>query len=154
MRKVNYPDDLEMPKDEFIEHKLVELVLKGAATQAVANWETFTGATLKEKYEGLYVKIQELTYVIMAKGGKGFFWIVASPQLESVLELAKPGFVAAPAEQMPLGYNMTLFTGILEKRWRVYIDPMLDASTMVIGAGFSKKAPEYYAVFKLENFVK
>jgi hypothetical protein len=51
---------------------------------------------------------------------------------------------------MPLGYDCVAFWGILDRRWRVYVDPLLPADTIFIGAGYTKKQPEYYASLKFE----
>ena len=37
------------------------------STVVICDWETFEGDTLKEKYEGVYVKLVELKNILIAK---------------------------------------------------------------------------------------
>ena len=155
MKRGNLPDDLESPNDIFFTHPVVEYFLTNSGTQAETDWDTFTGETIKDKFESLYLNLVELTNVIVAKGGKGYFWVVCSNAMENALEVgAGTKFAPAYFEQVPLGYNIVMHMGILDKRWRIYSDPLIEVNTILIGAGFSKKSNNYYCKLKVNNFVK
>jgi len=150
MRRVNLPEDLEEPNDAFFNHQLVDLVLKQAGTQATINWHCFS----EPKHESLYVKLREITNTLLAKGTKGYFWLVMPPDINEILETNFPKkYSTVHMEQLPLGYNCVLFTGTFDKRWRMYTDPLL-TDTMVMGATFSKKTPVFYATLKLDGYGK
>jgi hypothetical protein len=148
MRRVNLPEDIEGPKDEFFTHQLVDLILAQAGTHLTTNWHCFS----EPKHEGLYTKLREATNVLVSKGAKGYFWLVMPPDINELLETSFPKkYVAVPMDQLPLGYDCVLYTGTFDKRWRMYIDPLL-TNTIVVGATFSKKNPNFYATIKLEDY--
>lgn len=145
MRPVNLPEDLEPANDAFFTHQLIELILKQAATHVTANWHDLTS---------LYDKLREVQNTLLVKGAKGYFWLVMPPEINEILEINHPKkYVTVPMDQLPLGYNCILYMGTLDKRWRMYADPLLK-DTVVMGATFSKKNPNFYATLKLEGFGK
>jgi len=154
MKKVNLPDDIESPNDCFFTHRLVEELSKAAATKERINWDQLFGETIEERRGDLYCSLKDHTQTIVKLGGKGFFWIVTSPELASILSSSKQEFnFSDAADQMPLGYDYVLFEGILQKRWRVYSDPLVPINQVLIGTGFRKKISAYYAVLTIDNFV-
>lgn len=150
MKQVNTPDDCESPNDRFFTHPVVEWFLTNAGTTVTWDWTTISGDTIKEKYEALYIKLVETTNMVVHKGGKGFFWLVCTPEMSDLLATTV-NFVPAFNEQFPLGYNIVQRMGILGKRWLVYSDPLVPVGTILIGAGFSKKPNNYYCKIKIEN---
>ena len=127
------PEDIESPNDNFFNHKMVEDLLNHAL--------------IHEKFsEGLFNKLKEVTKAIISKGGKGFFWVVVPTEL--LEKLTESSFQTAPGDQLPLGYDCVMFQGILSKKWRVYTDPQMKENIILVGAGFTKKARNFYA--KLE----
>jgi len=154
MRRVNWPDGIEMPNDMLFDHKFVEHVQKNIGATATCHP---TGDSLKEKYTSLYAKLKELTNTILSKGGKGFFWIVTSSDIVNWIEevtyekYARSKFILSADDHMPLGYNYVAFWGILDRKWRVYVDPLVPADNMLIGAGYAKKTSEYYASLKIDG---
>jgi len=151
MKQVNTPDDCESPNDRFFTHPVVDWFLTNAGTTITFDWKTLSlGDTIKEKNEALYTKLVETTNMVVQKGGKGFFWIVCTPQMSDFMATSV-NFVPAFNEQFPLGYNIVQRMGILGKRWLIYSDPLVAADTLLIGAGFSKKHVNYYCKIKIEN---
>jgi hypothetical protein len=138
MQKVNYPDDLEMPNDSFLTHQIVEKLLKIADTKS----------QIGHTNDILSSKLRELTQEIISKGGKGFFWIVSTPEIVSILESWQK-FSPSPLEQIPLGYPHVMFRGIIEKKWRLYEDLLLTKNTLLMGTGFSLKPPTYYGILQV-----
>lgn len=148
MRKVNLPEDIESPNDAFFSHQLVDLIVNQAATQKTVNWH---GISISRP-ESLYNLLREMTDTIIVKGGKGYFWLVMPPSINELFEINFPKkYVSVPMDQLPLGYNCVLYTGTFDKRWRMYIDPLL-TNSIIIGATFSKKNPNFYGVLKLDNY--
>lgn len=151
MRKVNLPEDIEGPDDAFFTHQLVDLIVAQAGIKQTMDWHK---TTCFYEHNCLYLKLREITNNVVAKGAKGYFWLVMPPDINELLETNFPKkYVAVPMDQLPLGYNCVLYTGTFDKRWRMYIDPLL-SDTVIIGATFSKKNPNFYATLKLEGFGK
>jgi hypothetical protein len=146
MRQVNLPEDIECPKDIFFTHPIVETV---AATASTKKTITRKKKSTETPYQELFNGIQETTNDIIKCGGKGYFWIVTSLELLKLIERDNKEFVSAPFEQLPLGYNYVMWIGVLERRWRVYVDPLLTINKLVIGATFSKKSPAFYGVIEI-----
>jgi hypothetical protein len=152
MKKVNLPDDLESANDVWFTHPIVDWFLTNAGTKTEVDWATFLGDTIKEKHQNLFDLLDKTTKKLITLGAKGYFWIIAHPEMASIFETATVGWAPAYFEQIPLGYNIVMFMGIMSKRWRIYTDPQLDKGQILIGAGFSKKHPNYYCNLKITNF--
>lgn len=153
MKQVNLPEDLESANDRFFTHPVVEWFLHNAGNVATIDWNTVFDKKDKEnKYKNLHTRLTEITDVIVKQGGKGYFWLITSPQLSDILGTMKSLFVSACVDQLPLGYPVVLHQGILDKRWRIYSDLALTNNKMLMGAGFSKKHVNYYCNITIENY--
>lgn len=151
MRKVSLPEDIESPDDSFFKHKLVEELSINAATQIKMDWNQLFSGSIEGRRDDLYCCLKDYTNTIIGKGGKGYFWIVTSQELVFVLSCKDFNYKDS-VEQMPLGYDYVMFEGILQKKWLLYNDPLIAKNKMLIGAGFRKKPPAYYASVTIENF--
>lgn len=150
MKQVNLPDDLESPNDKFFTHPVVDWFLTNAGSTETVNWDDVIDNKNKEnKYQKLVQKLYEITDSVVKKGAKGYFWLICSPQVSDMLATQK-SFNSAFLEQFPLGYQIVLHMGTLEKRWRIYSDLALNNNTMLLGAGFSKKHLNYYCKINLQ----
>ncbi len=153
MKQVNFPDELESPNDKFFTHAVVDWFLQNAGNKSEFDWTELTlGATAKEKCEALNNKFIEITNLVTSKGGKGFFWIIVHPRMFDFLSNWSTKLVSPMIDQFPLGFDNIIFMGILDKRWRIYTDNLLDPNNMLMGAGFSKKHNNYYCNIKANNF--
>jgi hypothetical protein len=161
MRRVNLPEDIESPSDAFLKHDLVAKFAVIASTKNTFTWEEdksemFNGfphtiSNQENNKKALFAKINETTEQVVAKGGKGYFWIVAHPKLAKHLENSSY-FRNAPDEQMPLGYSYVMWIGTLDRTWRLYTDPLVKVDELLIGAGFSPKTAAYYGLLTAEGF--
>lgn len=152
MKSVNLPDELESANDKFFTHPVVEWFLTNAGSEEIIDWKTVVDNKDKEnKYKKLHAKLLEITNVVVGKGARGYFWLIASPQISDILASIKPIFVSAGLDQLPLGYPIVLRQGILDKRWLIYSDLALTNDIMLMGAGFSKKHNNYYCKIKIIN---
>lgn len=154
-------------------------VADNAATKATWNFDDALGDTIKEKYEGLYVKLVETCNTVAKNYGVLPNWIVTSPEIASLFELSSSAalFVGGICIEHIMNIN---------NRWKLYKDPMFPPGEMLLGykgdepydsgyffcpqvlanlvdvdsvktLGFSAAAklvhPEYYAVLNVLNFV-
>ncbi len=90
----------------------------------IFDFNTTLGDTIKEKYDALQPLITSESHEIVRKGGKGHFWLVTSPELESVIEVGTRHFAPITCEEymahIPLGMSSVMYRGILRSHWRVY----------------------------------
>lgn len=153
MKSVNLPDDLESPNDKFFTHPVVDWFLTNAGSAETIDWNDMVDTKDKEnKYKKLLAKLLEITEMLVKKGGKGYFWLVVSPQMSNIFTAMKPIFVSDLLDQFPLGYPIVLFMGTLDKRWRIYSDLALTNDTMLMGSCFSRKHANFYCKIKVENY--
>lgn len=135
-------------------HEMVEEALMNCGTVALWDWNTALGDTMREKYESLYVKIAELTSVIIRKGGKGRFWLMVPPEVVAVLETSISfGWNADPSvDHMSMGTDTIMELGILARKWRVYVDPKMNYHQFLIGVGTDTNNHLNFARCSLANF--
>lgn len=148
-------------------HEDISILAKSAGT--ICNWDfaAALGDTILEKYESLYVKVIELNQVMLAKGAEGYFWIVASPEVASIFEVARAGFSPATSyatrDDEPVMYQYSSrvnhdelpvqYVGSINHRWKLYKDAVMEPSTLLMGVGNRALPPENYGVMKLSNFI-
>ncbi len=139
--------------DYFIKNARTSDLAEVACTVSVWDFNTSLGGTIVEKYETMYVKILEISNVMIRKGAKGFFWLICSPEVSSVLEFSfKLREERDAPDYMPMGISEKQCIGILDKRWRVYVDPMMNMNHLIIGCG-SKPSPEHIARMSIANYI-
>lgn len=153
MKSVNLPDDLESANDKFFTHPVVEWFLANAGNKETIDWTGMVDTKDKEfKYKKLIARLIEITDMIISKGGRGYFWLVCSPQVANHFMQMRTMFTSDALEQFPFGYPIVLRMGILDKRWLIYSDMALKNDTMLMGSCFSKKHANYYCNIKVENY--
>lgn len=153
MKSVNLPDELESPNDRFFTHPVVEWFLNNAGSTETIDWnEVVDNKDKDNKYKKLLSRIQEITDMVVEKGGRGYFWLMVSPRMSNIFTAMKSLFASDCLDQFPLGYPIVLFMGTLDKRWRIYSDLALTNDTMLMGCCFSKKHANYYCKIKIENY--
>lgn len=143
---------------DFLTHEFVVKKVETAGIRCCWDWNTALGDTVKEKYESLYVKLVELTNVMVVKGAKGYFWIVAAPEIGSIFETATAGFFPALcdgnySQQVPLGVPDIYELGLVNRKWKLFVDPSLDNTTVLIGVGMENEDPKHYGVLKIANMI-
>lgn len=111
-------------------HIQIESLVPG--TNALCSLETFLGATLKEKYEGLYVKIVELLSVCKAKGGDGEEWIITTPEIAAIFECTCIPLIPGQGLDRP---TEVTYLGCINARWKLYADPNMDKDVLLLGKG-------------------
>jgi hypothetical protein len=140
----------------FLDHDEVVKMLENAGTRCAWDFNTALGDTIREKYESLYIKVVEVTNVLIRKGASGLFWICASPEVASIFEVATMGFFPTSQEQFELGTKKVYKLGVMQRRWSVYVDPSLETNQVLIGCGEHKmheNDEKSYAAMSVANFV-
>ena len=138
----------------FMSHEEFMKVREKAGTKTAFDWNCLDGDTILEKYEPLYVKLVEVTNVIIRKGGYGYFWVLCNPLMGTVFENAM-GFKESPTDYFPQGTEEILWIGTLHRKWRLYTDPLYPTNEILIGCTESPAGePKYYATMLVANFVQ
>lgn len=128
--------------------------------ETVAGWDfnTALGQSIKEKYHSLYVKVVELTNVLIRKGAKGYFWIVCSPEVSSIFETTCWGFSTKLnesdcAKQEPMGMvGHMQYKGIVNQRWRLFAHTDFEHQ-ILIGVNDKVEEPRHYGRLSIFNFI-
>ena len=138
-------------------------ILENAGTIGVWDFNTSLGDTIKEKYESLYVRVVELTNVLIHKGAKGYFWIVTSPMVASIFECATAGFIPAGHWSdsdrgeiggiYPMGLHEVQYLGRVDRRWRLYADPTMAPDQILIGCNDMLEDYSHYGRLNVSNLV-
>lgn len=118
----------------MLSHKSLKKAYDEAHTRAAVNWKAFLGDTFPEKYQPFYGKLVEITHVLIAKGNKGYFWIVCDPIIGSLLESKVASGESMFVEILPMGTDVVYSLGVLTKRWRVYVDTQFEPGQILIGS--------------------
>lgn len=134
-----------------MEHDRVLSLVENASTRTVWDHDSALGDTLREKCESLYVKLVEVTNVLINKGASGYFWILMGAPAASMFESSYT-FDAAGA-LLEMGTKKIYPLGVLNWRWRVYVDPLLSSDLILIGVGEEDQPLEHYGVITLQNFI-
>lgn len=158
-------DELVLSDDnlmQFLDTKKA-VGLKNSA-QVVAAWDfnTSIGNTIRDKYDSLFVKIVEVTSVLLRKGASGCFWLVMSPEIFSIMDaatsdkkIAKKGPFGLDAEQEMMGLQEGILNdmGVMSRRWRCLVTAEWPFNQLLIGCGSKENLPEHYARLIIANFV-
>ena len=158
--------------DEFNDgdNKLMEFLTTSKAVelaksaQVITAWDfnTSIGNTVRDKYDSLFIKIVEITSVLLRKGASGCFWIVMSPEVFSIMDsatsdqqIAKKGPFGIDVEQESMGLQEGKITdmGVISRRWRVLVTPEWPQNSLLIGCGTKENLPQHYARLSICNFV-
>lgn len=159
--KAKPPVNFEKPTFEkfFTSEELAEIA-RTAGTVACWDFNCALGDTIKEKYESLYVKLHEMTNLLLKKGAAGYFWIAASPEVISIFETATAGFAPAPWDRgdiiggvMPLGLPAVSYHGSVNLRWRLYSDSAMPTNMVLIGCNDKREDKSHYARLIVANFI-
>lgn len=145
---------------DFFSHEEIADIRNNASTVSYWDFNTALGDTIMEKYESLYVKMVEITNVLLAKGAIGYFWIATSPEIASIFETATAGFnpMGSSHREMiggiyPLGLPEVYYAGAINCKWRLYIDSQLDKNVAIIGCNDKREPNQHYAKLTVCNFV-
>lgn len=162
--KAKIPTSFIMPTFEtFFTHEELQDISNNACTVCAWDFNTCLGDTIKEKYESLYVKLHELTNVLVKKGAKGYFWIVCSENISAIIETCTAGFMPSPIDcldtyntplqgQYPLGMESIEYVGLLNGKWRIYRDSeMTYDSSLIIGCNDRREDPTHYGRMSIAN---
>lgn len=130
----------------------------------IAAWDfnTSIGDTIRDKYDSLFIKIIEVTGVLLRKGATGFFWVVTSPEIFSIMDSAtsdktieKNSVFGIHAEQESMGLQEGKLTdmGVMSRRWRVLVTSEWPSNMILIGCGSKENGPNCYARISVCNFI-
>lgn len=162
------PDDFYDFRPFNGNHADVLRLLKHASTRATWDFNTALGDTIKEKYESLYIRLLELSNVMVSKGAAGYFYIITSPEVASIFETATAGFAPLSSSayarqtqywrngQLPMGVDMGIQeAGVINARWRLYKSSKMpaDPSQILVGAGPAKGPASHFGVIHIANFI-
>lgn len=154
----------EVTFEKFLSHEEVEELLMMARHVSVWDFNTSLGDSIKEKYETLCFKMMEMTNVLLRSGAEGYFWIVASPEIASIFETACHGFYPITSEeflkqyeegkQIPMKlHDAVQYRGLVHSKWRLYVDPNITSTQVLIGSNDKKGNPEHYARLSVANWI-
>jgi len=142
------------PEEEiFFKENLDDILKNPETTKVKIDFDLIVGDTIKEKYKLVNIKLSELTNILIRKGAQGFFWMVTSPEIESMLETSA-SFDFNNVQQIPLGTKETMLLGILDRKWKVYCSSLLEVNQVLIGAGYTRNQSEKYGLMTIHNFAK
>jgi len=112
---------------------------------------TALGCTLADKLESLHVSIVGASNILIKNGSSGYFWVLCSPEVLTMFDVNSKFKHHEKHEYYPMGIADKQFVGTLDKRWRVYVDPMMESCYLVIGCGISGE-PKDTARVAISNF--
>lgn len=147
--------------DSFLSHSEIKDLLERACTVDVWDYHNALGCSIKEKYESLYCRLMDVTKVLIRKGASGYFWIVCGPETGSIFQTMTSMFDPNPepydeeqlvAGQIPMGMGRVRYEGLLNLKWRVYVDEGLD-NEILVGCNDTLEQPSHYAKIQIANFV-
>lgn len=151
--------------EEFFTHEELKEITDDAGTICLWDYNKALGDTVREKYESLYCKINELTQTLIKKGAAGYFWIVVSPEIVSVFETSlnyRPfdtdetnyGNYGPIDGVFPMGIRdgSVIACGSVNKKWRLYKDSLLPTGMLIIGCNDVKEDRDHYAKMIICNF--
>lgn len=162
--------------ENFFSNDELEDIAKSAGT--IAGWDFMTalGDTIKEKYESLYVKVHELTVILLRKGAVGYFWICCSPEIASIFETCTAGFYPCSNEEYmqskakmmqqfniegnykelgvaPLGIPELSYRGSINNRWRLYVNSQMPSNMALVGCNDKREENSHYGRMTIHNFI-
>jgi hypothetical protein len=137
-----------------LDHQELESLAQKSQTQCEVDFNMLCGCTLKERFASLYMKLTELSAVMIRKGASGYFWIVTSPEIASLIKNATASFnpCRLPEAQRPMGVKDYLdYLGILDRSWSVWSDPEWPTNTMLLGTNPYVKTDGCYVEAELKT---
>ena len=135
--------------DAFIKNSNPQALIDSAKCAACWDFNTALGTTLKQKYESLYIKIVEVSQILIRKGASGYFWIMCSPAISTMFETTTRLKSMQKHEYYPMGTVDKQCIGVLDKRWRVYVDPSMSLEDLIIGC----ETTEHVGVVHFVNYI-
>lgn len=148
--------------EKFFTTEELKSISEMAGTRVAWDFNSALGDTIKERYEALYVKMVELTNILVAKGAAGYFWICASPEIISIFETVAYGF--SPTKQYdsentfdlgvnPIGIGGTVYIGSINRKWRLYKNAEMPVDMAIVGCNDELEDSSHYGVMEIINFV-
>lgn len=149
--------------ENFLTHQQLVRLCQEAMTVCCWDFNTSLGNTIREKYQSLHIKVNELTATLMKKGAAGYFWIVTSPEISSIIETATYSFMSiSPSDEelamiiqghFPMGIKGIQLKGLLHSKWRIYVDAEWDLESILVGCNDTIQPLEHYGRLAIANFV-
>lgn len=138
-----------MTEKEFFKRAVVERVRENAGTRAAWSWASALGDTVMEKFESIFVKLIELTNVLEAKGAEGELWLLTGTQMGEVLKCSASfsGDSTPPRDALGILYH-----GMINKRWRLWIDSKAPSNQMLLGAGYDPSEVKSFCAMTVFDF--
>jgi hypothetical protein len=107
--------------------------------QITSNWDfnTSLGNTLREKFDSFLAKIIECTNVLVRHRSVGYFWIIMSPEVYSMIEVVTSthSLDKKGNQEKFVFQDQPNFIGVLNKRWSVFVDQEWPVEQVLIGCG-------------------
>lgn len=135
----------------FLTHDRALKWLEDIETRTDWDHDRALGDTLKEKYESLYVRLVELTHVLIARGANGYFWLIMGQEPASIFDSV--AYLESNGEMIEMGSNKVYRLGGLNRRWHIYVDPQMPPDQIIVGAGNRENPLQQYGLIKLQNFI-
>lgn len=137
----------------FCDHEGVEKIRDLAQTRDYWDFNAALGELPQDKFGSFHVKLTELTLAMIRGGAKGYFWIVISPEVSSLIESTSMFQVDTDFDQIPMGTEEIIEVGVLNRQWRVFVDPLQNSEEVLIGVGDEISNSGHYGVLKLINYI-
>jgi len=145
--EIYFADNVQEPRNA--NGQPIIALVSNAGTRCSWDFSRSLGDTMKEKYQSFYVKLVEVTNILVRKGGKGKFSLLASPSITAMFESGEDGLLFSQ-DQRSWGKEITEI-GVVNNRWRLYQVTTLNDSECVICD--ESLTAEYSAVVTVSNFV-
>jgi len=117
---------------DALDKNLVKKLIEDANTISSINFEMVLGNTLAQKLTSCYVKLREVTNVMIRKGSVGYFFLVLSPELATMFETAS-NFILEDDLWICQGSTEIYLLGRLGYYYRCYVDPLIEADQLLVG---------------------
>jgi hypothetical protein len=136
----------------FLNPQNIAAMRETAHTITCWDFNNALGETLTEKFKSAYIKIMEVTNVLIAKGAKGYFWVVMTPEVSSMFTTLKLEYTP---DQVEMGMEGVTEVGILDRRWRMYVENSLyERQTILVGCGLDDTPdPEHVGRISIHNYI-
>lgn len=139
--------------DRYLKERKSSDLAQAAGIVTVWDFNTALGNTMVERFESLHVKIAEATAVAIRHGAAGYFWILTSPEVATMIEGTRNFKTTAESQEyIPMGVSDTMCVGTLDKRWRLYVEPHMSSNYMVIGCD-PHTNPKHIARISVANYI-
>lgn len=127
-----------------------ELIALTPGTVGCMAYNCILADTIRERGEAILCKITELANVITAKSGPGYMWLACS---DMVYEHIRHAVKESNEELFEYGGKDIRFMGIIDRKIKVFVDPLLPTNVMYLGnrmvPNWSKEeiCPKHYVRF-------